>query len=122
MSNDNEWQEVGGGAQTEMWDEQAGDKTIIGKLVNIKKNIGKNHSNIYELDLGDKKIIGVWGSTVLDSRFETIEVGTDVKIVYNGKLQGKDSRGAYKNYTVSTRKPKEAASEVAKDESKDLPF
>lgn len=122
MSNDNsEWQEHGGGAQSDMWLEEAG-KSIQGKLVKVKTGVGKNKSNIYELEVEPGKVVGVWGSTVLDSRFEDIEVGTDVKILYNGKKQGEKARGAYKDYTVFTRTPASAASGVGTEESKDLPF
>lgn len=124
MSNDNsEWQEVGGGNLSDMWEEEAG-KSIQGKLTNVKTNIGRHHKNVYELNIGNGKIVGVWGGTVLDSRLEGIALGTEVKIQFNGLTPGKGGAiGAYKDYSVFKRTPTSAASGVGAEESKsDIPF
>ena len=124
MSNDTQWQEVGGQQKIDMWDENAGDKTIIGQYVKVRTDVGRNKSNIFELKLESGDTIGVWGSTVLDGRFESILPGSMVKIEFLGKTAGKDAKGAYKNYLVHM-KPAETAPETKSEvdaNKSDVPF
>ena len=74
-AKDNTWREVNPDTE-DMWDCEK-DKTIQGVYVAKKENVGENNSNVYVLNVGDKKV-GVWGSVVLDSRFEQIKQGSEV--------------------------------------------
>lgn len=125
MSDDKKWVEVGGNPQYEMWDENK-DKTIMGKFVEVRRNVGKNGSNIYVLETANGEKRGVWGSTVLDARFENIQTGMEVMIEFLGKTPGKDARGSYKNYKVFMRAPEASqeapAVEAGSKKSDDLPF
>lgn len=77
-------------------DEQA---VIFGTYIGNKSNVGPNASMVYLIKEDDKEEnTSVWGSTVLDSRFEEIPVGSRVKIEYLGLEKGK--RATYKNYKV----------------------
>lgn len=73
--------------------------TIFGTYKAKKSNVGPNNSNMYMIREDDKEEdTGVWGSTVLDGRFDEIPVGSRVKIDYLGEEKGK--RATYKNYKV----------------------
>lgn len=124
MSNDNNgWKEVGGQSQLDMWDEVA-EKSIEGIYTEKRSHIGKNNSNIYVIKLSDGNSKGVWGSTVLDGRFENIPVGSEVRIVFNGKVSGKDARGAYKSYSVFMKEATTPAPSTSKavGTDSDVPF
>jgi hypothetical protein len=127
MDNNDGWKEVGGGPQYDMWDEDA-NKSIVGKYVDVRHNVGKNNSNIYVLELENGEKRGIWGSTVLDGRFENIELNSVIRIDYLGKTPGKDARGAYKNYRVFVRDANAPAAPAApatgtdQPKSDDLPF
>lgn len=82
----------------ETWDRQ---KPIQGLLVEKKTNIGPNKSNLYVLEV-DGKTWGVWGGTVLDARFESIQINEEVIIEPLGVSKGKNGK-EFNNYDVFTR-------------------
>ena len=92
------------------WVEQpkdAEDKSIyLGPVVqgfykNKKTNVGQNDSNLYEILLSDGTLVGVWGSGLLDGKFQDIPVGCEVRITYLGVAQPKTPKGrAYQNFKV----------------------
>lgn len=92
-----EWKEAGGSTD-DTWDKK---EPIQGILKNIKTNVGPNASNMYVLKVGDKEV-GIWGSTVLDSRFEDIPAGSEVRVESLGTATGKNGK-EYANYRVQYR-------------------
>lgn len=92
---DNEWTEIGGETNSETWDRTG---SITGQYIAKQTNVGKNASNMYTLKT-DKGNVGVWGSTVLDSKFESIPVNSLVKIESLGIPAGKN----YYDYKVFTK-------------------
>ena len=99
-AKDNTWREVNPDT-ADMWDCEK-DKTIQGVYVAKKENVGKNNSNVYVLNVGDTKV-GVWGSVVLDSRFENIKQGSEIKIEYLGKKKADNGAREYKDFKVYQR-------------------
>ena len=95
-----DWQEVNPDTQ-DMWDFR-NQSTIQGLYVAKKENVGENKSNIYVLNVANEKV-GVWGSVVLDSRFEQIAIGSEVKIEYLGKVESESGGRAYHNFKVFRR-------------------
>jgi hypothetical protein len=100
MSNNDEFAEAveAGSGSGDTWkpEEQA---VIFGTYKAHKSNVGPNNSEVYVIKEDDKdEPTSVWGSTVLDSRFEEIPIGSRVKIEYLGKTKGK--RAEYKDYKV----------------------
>lgn len=93
--------------------ENAGD-TIFGTLKSRKENVGPNDSMVYVIQEDDKdEPTNVWGSTVLDGRFEEIPNRSRVKIEYLGKVKGK--KAEYKDFKVVYVPPTDAASDVFPD-------
>lgn len=99
--NEETWEEVNPESQ-ETWDFKKED-TIQGTYVGMKINVGPNNSNIYVIQFNEEKKIGVWGNTVLDSRFEDIKAGCEVKIVYLGVEKAEKSKREYNNFKVYKR-------------------
>ena len=100
-----DWQEVGGG-ESEMWNREG---SIEGVYTNSRSNVGPNDSMVYTLKTKDGDV-GVWGSTVLDSKFEQIAKGSEVRITSLGKA--KSQRGIeYYDYKVEV-KPNEDVEKV----------
>lgn len=89
-----EWQEVNTSTD-ETWD---GKGSIEGLYTSKKTGVGPNSSNMYILKVKDK-VTGVWGSTVLDSKFETIPLNVLVKIESAGMAESKGGK-SYKDYRV----------------------
>lgn len=93
-----QWTEVGGDSG-EMWNREG---SIEGTYVSKQSNVGINDSMKYNLKTKDGEI-GVWGSTVLDSKMEQVQIGQEVRIEYLGKAQTKTGRGEYHDFKVMTK-------------------
>ena len=63
------------------------EPTLIGTYIRKEENTGPNASNLYTLEKTDGGYISVWGNTILDNRFEIVNLGEEVKIVYYGKVK-----------------------------------
>lgn len=100
MSNDG-FVEVTMENNSEIWDRQ---KPITGKLVSVKTNIGPNESMLYELKT-ETSIIGVWGSTVLDTKFAGIQNGSMVKIEPLGEVKSEKTGRKYQDFKVFVKPP-----------------
>ena len=105
MLNRNNYQEVGGG-DMEMWQKKSVDLEVGDSVEGVyvsKKEIMVNgvKKNIYVLEQKDGSEIGVWGSAVLDGRFENIQPGVAVGIEYLGKKKGKQPQ-PYNDFFVAT--------------------
>lgn len=80
-----EFIEIGGG---ETWNGKdsnlkVGD-SITGEYLTIQTDVGPNNAKMYTVrtDAGD---LGIWGSTVLDGRFEQVKLGSIVRVTYMGE-------------------------------------
>lgn len=97
--------EAGNGGKS--WDEKE-RSVVIGTYKAQKSNVGPNNSNMYMLrEDGEDEDTGVWGSTVIDGRFDEIPIGSRVRVEYLGKKEGK--RGQFKDYSVKYNKPSQGA-------------
>lgn len=76
-----------------------GDK-IHGFFVGKKMNVGKFNATIYTILKEDDTKSDVWGSTVLDSAFESIKMGAEVEIEFMG-TKPSDKGNPVKIYEVS---------------------
>ena len=92
-----------GSSSGETWDRTG---TLLGVYVSKKENVGPNNSMLYNVqEEGKDKTTGVWGSAVLDGRFEEIPVGSIVKITCKGKVQAKRGGAGYTDYEVFYKPP-----------------
>jgi hypothetical protein len=94
----------------------AGD-SIEGVYIAKQENVGANSSNVYNLRTPEGEVVGVWGSTVLDAKFEGIEIGAEVAIEYVGDKVPRKGGKPYKDFFVGT-----AESVAQARENDDLPF
>jgi hypothetical protein len=93
-----DWQEAGN--NTESWKPENEGDTIQGLLTQVKENVGINNSKVYMIEQeGAEEATSVWGSTVLDTKFQEIPVGSEVKIEYLGQVKGKGPK-PYKDFKV----------------------
>lgn len=82
------------------------DKVLIGVYLGKEEGVGPNESMLYSFEKkGGKKVV-VWGSTLLDSRFKSLEIGEEVKVEYIGKATSEKTGREYKNYKVWHRNQK----------------
>ena len=101
--------EAGGATNTWKPDERS---TIFGTYLHSKSDQGPNHSMVYVIQEDDQEVAtSVWGSTVLDSRFEEIPTRSRVKIEFIGEVEGKGPK-PYKNFKVVFVEPTDAVAEV----------
>lgn len=111
MSTD-DWTEIGGGdANQDMWDREG---TVQGKFTNKQTEVGPNKSNVYTLTQEDGSTIGLWGSTVLDTKFDQIPLGSMVKIESLGKVKGKGG-SSYYDYKVFSKGAPAVDENIAKN-------
>jgi hypothetical protein len=117
MSDTKSWQEVTM-ENSETWDRK---ESIEGKLVKVQESVGPNESMLYTLKT-DKGMIGVWGSTVLDTKFEGISNGSMVKIEPQGKVKSEKTGREYQDFKVFVKPPEfEEVTDVPDDLSFDMP-
>lgn len=83
--------------EIEIWSPEEGEK-IIGTLKERRVGAGKFESTLYIIQKNDGTLVGVWGSTVIDSKLKDLQEGTKLGIKYLGISKGE--RGQYKNYKV----------------------
>ena len=99
----NNWQEVEAEINP-VWDFTLDDQEELkGVLVRKEENVGPNDSWMYTIETRDGQRFGVWGNTVLDSRFTTIEQGMEVKIEYRGIKQSDKTNRSYKDFVIYKR-------------------
>jgi len=76
---------------------------IEGFLVSKKSNVGPNNANLYGLQTVEG-IKNVWGSTILDSRMDFVEIGVKMKITYKGVGEAKSGHNPPKIFKVEVDK------------------
>lgn len=86
---------------SETWDRK---DVVQGKLVSVKSNIGPNESMLYTLDTANGKI-GIWGSTVLDTKFAGIPNGSEVRIEPQGEVKSEKTGRSYQDFKVFVKPP-----------------
>ncbi len=79
------------------WDPKEEGDSVSGRLVQIQREVGPNKSMLYSIELEDKSISLVWGSTVLDNKMSAVIKDNDIKIIYLGMKSGERE---YKDYKV----------------------
>lgn len=101
-NTDEGWIDASDNAGT-AWDQK---KPIMGTLKAKREKVGPNGSNMYMLEVeGEEGLIGVWGSTVLDTKFEQIPVGSMVKVEFVGMTKSEKTGREFKNYKVMYKPP-----------------
>lgn len=98
MTDKKDWTEVSIGSEN-MWDRES---PIEGSLVGIKSDVGSNNSMLYILKT-DKGNVSLWGSTVLDTKFEGIAKGTMIRIEPLGLVKSEKTGRSYHDYKVFYR-------------------
>lgn len=94
--------------------------SIEGILKLVEHNQGaKKNSTIYTLDV-DGQEVSVWGSVILDDLMNSVDKGSKVKIVFNGKKQTA-SGGSYNLYEVFIDTDFNPLSEDELEEDEELP-
>ena len=83
------------GNSGESWNEE---KPVMGQYKAKKEDVGPHSSNVYVLATEDGDV-SVWGSTVLDNKFNEIPLGSTVYVESLGKVKGKHG-SSYKDYKV----------------------
>jgi len=91
------WQEVN--SSCDAWDEL---KPLQGVYVEKKTGIGPNESNMYVIEQENGELLGIWGSTVKDSKFSSVELGAEIRIESLGETTSKAGK-KYKDYSLKKR-------------------
>lgn len=80
-----------------IWKPESEGDEVIGILLRVENDAGKYKSKVYHLE-SDGENITVFGSKVLDDLMLIIKPGDLIRIVFKGKVKGKDSE--YNSYEV----------------------
>lgn len=100
--------------QTPMWNGKDAEGNFMlkegdvleGVFVSVKPDVGSNHANVYTFKKANGEVVSVWGSTILDTRFENLNPGEEVMVKYLGYPESKQRKGAhYHSYDVFHRMP-----------------
>lgn len=78
------------------WDKQG---ELNGNYVEKKTNVGTHQSNVYIINTEGDTMVQVWGSTVLDGKFEDVPLGSEVWIECLGETTSKKGT-KYVDYSV----------------------
>lgn len=105
-NEDEGWLDASAGKTDGTWDKSA---PIMGKYVRKQENVGPNNSNMYHIEIteGDDqgKTIGVWGSTVLDTKFDSVPVNSLVKVEALGKTKSEKTGREYEDFKLLYKPP-----------------
>jgi hypothetical protein len=97
-----EWEEV---VMSPIWEFDLKEKKeIAGVLVDVQEDVGKNHSMLYTIETKSGERWGVWGSTVIDVRMRTAEIGQEIKFEYLGNKKSPTSGREYKDFNIFKKK------------------
>ena len=100
-----DWKKVEVG-NTWNFKEEGEGAEFIGVYVSMDEHVGENDSTVWNFRTAGGNIIGVWGSTVLDVRLKNLEVGEEVKIVYQGLKPSEKRKGKnFHDFEVYHRMP-----------------
>jgi hypothetical protein len=91
-------------AMSETWNFDE-EEVCQGVLVSVEHEVGDFKSNMYTLETKEGKRVGVWGSTVIDSRLKNATLGQEIVIWYKGKVENPKSGRKFKNYEVYCKDP-----------------
>lgn len=91
------------------------DSEFVGTFVSAESEVGPNKSNLYTFRNENGEAIGVWGNTILDSRFKNLQVGDKVKVVYKGKETSPKTGREYHNFEVFKAKRNEENIPIVED-------
>ena len=76
------------------------EKEIEGVLLQVKEDVGENHSRLYIIEVEGEKV-SVWGTTVIDAKMLEVKVGAKVKITFNGLKDSPKRKGKqYRDFIV----------------------
>jgi len=76
--------------------QRMGLSQIAGWVYAKNEDVGKNNSKTYYLKTESGAEVSVWGTSVLDSQMDDVQIGTWVRIVWLGKkAPKKDPRGPH---------------------------
>jgi len=115
-TKEEKWITVSAKTDGAVWDRE---NPIEGELIRAQENVGPNASWLYTL-LTEKGEIGVWGSTVLDSRLQELSVGDQVRIEPLGKVKSPKTGREYMDYLVQYKPGTKSGYEKAKEISDDI--
>ena len=90
----------------EMWKYEKDGDFIEGVLIKKTPDVGTNDSMMYSVEASDG-LKNVWGSAILDSRMDFVEVGSKIRITYKGLGEAKAGHNAPKIFKVEIDKAKE---------------
>lgn len=77
--------------------------SIEGRYIDKRVEQGPNKSNLYALEQNGGEIVWVWGSTVIDRKFDSIAKGKMVAIEYLGTKKSEKRGGSdYKDFWVGS--------------------
>lgn len=96
----NQWKEITAD-DSEVWDRL---QPIEGKLIAVRHDVGPNGSKMYTLQTKDGTK-AVWGSTVLDTKFEQIRQGSMVRIEPLGEVVSEKTKRKYQDFKVFCKPP-----------------
>lgn len=123
MSDNKDWEKIGGGEQVDAWTPAEGDE-LVGVYVEKRTDLGAKKSTMYIVEQEDGVKTGVWDTAVLKDRFSHVAIGDTVKIVYQGKTVSKTTGNQVKSFEFYAKKgtgtPAATASTPAVAD--DLPF
>ncbi len=76
---------------------------VHGILDDIRRGVGENEANIYEIFTAEYGPVSVWDTTVLADKMKKVMVGSEVKITFEGEVKPKTGGKAYKQFKVLYR-------------------
>jgi hypothetical protein len=84
-NNNLEWKEV----QPNIWKPETKGDQVEGVLIGKDSNKGSFESMAYSIETKDKAHLLIWGCAVLDERMKYVNVGEEIKVVFDGEGQNK---------------------------------
>ena len=97
-----DWKEVGREGDASVWKPEVGN-VLEGVLTEKRANVGANNSGMYVVTTADNNMVAIWETSVLKSKLDQLEIGSEVRLEYLGKRKSKNGPGTYHDFKVQTR-------------------
>jgi hypothetical protein len=76
---------------------------IQGTYISKEESVGENESVLYRIKVNEE-LVSIWGSTVLNVKFKNITIGSEVKVIYLGRVDSQKRKGkTYHDFDVYYR-------------------
>lgn len=79
------------------------EEPLVGKFIGTSENVGPNLSKMHNVRTDSGEVVGMWGSSVLDSKMAEVTVGDRIRVSFEGRKENPKTKHTFKDYKVMNK-------------------